>query len=109
MADNTRDAITNKVWNELSAEAREKVGDKATLDKIIHQPTTKSVKPILFGWPTSGRVWVLKFKSEEQWEEYNQGPVMTDMEEYCSYLETLGATFYKDPNENEDAKGVLRR
>jgi len=93
----------------MAEETRKAVGDKATLDSIIHMPITKSVIPTLFGWPASGGVWVLKLRSEEEWKEYNQLPITGDMEIHCSNLKKFGANFYNDPNDSEDARQALSK
>ncbi|KAL4874445.1 hypothetical protein BJY04DRAFT_203898 [Aspergillus karnatakaensis] len=76
------------------------------LDLANKIPVTKSTRPTLMGWPAAGGVWVLK-PTEAQLEEYNRLPVTTDTEEHCRNLESLGATYYSSPGENEEVKAVL--
>lgn len=72
-------------------------------DPGTYPPITESVLPTIFGWPTSGGVWVFK-PTEEQWDEYNRLPVTESMEVHCENLKRFGATFYEDVAMSEDAK-----
>jgi hypothetical protein len=68
--------------------------------------TRTAVLPTLFGWPTTGGVWVLK-PTQEQFDMFNRNTATTDMDEHCAMLQRTGATFYRDPNQSEDARAVM--
>ncbi|KAF5016514.1 hypothetical protein F66182_11784 [Fusarium sp. NRRL 66182] len=76
------------------------------LHKANELTITGHALPTLFGWPSTGGVWVLN-PTESQWKEYNKSPVTTDKDQDCRALQQLGATFYSDPDDCEEAKAWL--
>ncbi|KAL2802476.1 hypothetical protein BJX63DRAFT_415011 [Aspergillus granulosus] len=68
-------------------------------------PITSSSIATHMGWPASGGVWVLH-PTQAQVEEL-KGFTTTDTEEYCQALARVGATFYSDPNQCEEARIVM--
>ena len=67
-----------------------------------------AVLPTLFGWPTTGGVWVLK-PTQEQFDAFNRNPATTDMDEHCRMLQQIGARFYSDPDQSEEARAAMGR
>ena len=52
----------------------------------------------LYGWPSTGGVWTLK-PTQEQSDALEELGTTEDMEEHCSMLQQVGATFYPDADE----------
>jgi hypothetical protein len=74
----------------------------------LERKTTSRVRPTRFGWPTTGGVWVLK-PTEEQFDAFNRSPTTTGMNEHCRMLQEIGATFYGDPVQSEEARAAMGR
>lgn len=75
-------------------------------DHRLESRITSSARPALFGWPTTGGVWVLK-PTEEQFDAFNRYPTTTDANEHCRMLQEIGATFYADPDQSEEARAAM--
>jgi len=73
-----------------------------------HTEIRAAVLPTLFGWPTAGGVWVLK-PTQEQFDTFNKNPATTDMDEHCQMLQRVGAIYYSDPNQSEEARAAMGR
>ncbi|KAK4443100.1 hypothetical protein QBC34DRAFT_417567 [Podospora aff. communis PSN243] len=62
---------------------------------------TKNVYGVSFGWPESGGVWVLRNSEALSRKDL---PVVKTMEEHCALLESLGATFHRNPDDCEEVR-----
>ena len=70
---------------------------------------TSSVLATIYGWPSTGGVWVLK-PTQEQFDAFNRNPPTDDMDVHCQMMQQVGATFYRDPSEcEEEIEGFASR
>jgi len=52
----------------------------------------------LYGWPSSGGLWILT-PTQEQSDALEELGITEDMDEHCSMLQQVGATFHPDADE----------
>jgi len=70
------------------------------------QITAEEAVRLEVGWPAVGGVWVLKFRSGRACpREIGRIRMARDMEERCRVIESLGGTFYADPEDCPDLAG----
>jgi len=76
--------------------------DLLKLANTLPKPT-RNVHGISLGWPESGGIWVLRESAILSSPTANL-PVVKTMEEHCALLESLGATFYQNPDDCEEVR-----
>ena len=62
--------------------------------------TSEEAAELIFGWPSSGDVWLLRASSDRALpKDLGRLHMALDMEERCHIIEEDGGLFYQDPND----------
>ena len=60
---------------------------------------------VVFGWPSTGGVWVLRLEDREKLpKDFGKIHMALNMDERCRVIEGYGGTFYPNP---EDVQGLM--
>ena len=74
----------------------------------MRQKTAVESSELVFGWPSAGGVWVLRFESEKEIpRDFGKLHMALDMDERCRVMELYGGVYHTDPNEVRDLAGLL--
>ena len=58
---------------------------------------------LVFGWPTTGGVWVLRFEDRQKRpKDFGRLHMALNMDERCGIIEEYGGTFYPEPEDVEE-------
>ncbi|KAK0510493.1 hypothetical protein JMJ35_006925 [Cladonia borealis] len=66
----------------------------------MRDATELESRELVFGWPTSGGVWVLRFDQQKKLpRDFGRIHMASDMDERCQVIKEYGGTFYEDPKD----------
>ena len=66
----------------------------------MRDATELESRELVFGWPTSGGVWVLRFDQQKKLpRDFGRIHMALDMDERCQVIKEYGGTFYEDPKD----------
>ncbi|KAB8279129.1 hypothetical protein BDV30DRAFT_222336 [Aspergillus minisclerotigenes] len=76
---------------------------RRTVEASFRKRTKEQAKVMVYGWPTDGGVWVLRFKSPEELpDDFGRIGFAMNMEEKIQIMREYGATFVEDVTQVEE-------